>query len=327
MNIAGWNREWTEIIIITAVSVLLYQLNMLILFLIPLEILFVRKGNRPLLYAGIGVLAVIGIISLIRVSALQDGNIKSTLIAIEILLPLVFIGGLLALELPWKQNLRKIHKLMITTVSFGAVSIPVFLLLSRSGELSQLLEEQINTISGIFQTSEQLPETNNAIISILQNPEEVTELIKDILLKNFVFIYYIILSGCVWIGGSAGMRTIGVRPRKLTEYVLPEWFIWPLLISWAIVLLDVLLGIGALSYVGWNAGLVMLFTFGMQGIGIMQSILNRRGVPRGLRIVLAAAIVLFLLWPGVNMVIIVGLPCLGVSEVWIKYRKPQKEQR
>ena len=40
------------------------------------------------------------------------------------------------------------------------------------------------------------------------------------------------------------LRTTGGQPRRLIDLHHPDWFIWPLLVSWAIVLLDVLLGVG-----------------------------------------------------------------------------------
>ena len=40
---------------------------------------------------------------------------------------------------------------------------------------------------------------------------------------------------------------------------------------------------------------------------------------------LGAGLVALAMWPGVNLVILIGLPVLGVSELWIHYRKEQEE--
>ena len=86
------------------------------------------------------------------------------------------------------------------------------------------------------------------------------------------------------------------------------------------------MGIGAVRYAAWNIGLIGLFVFGMQGIGIIQTILDRRAVSRQIRVVISAGMVFMVFWPGVNLVVLIGLPVLGVSELWIHYRKERKEE-
>jgi hypothetical protein len=118
----------------------------------------------------------------------------------------------------------------------------------------------------------------------------------------------------------------GNPPVGFRGFRVPDWLVWPLLVPWAVVLLDLKISLGPLRYVAWNLGLIMLFTYGMQAVGIIQTLLDRRNVSRGFRALIAGGLALMVLWPGVNFVVLIGLPCLGVSELWIHYRKEQKEK-
>jgi hypothetical protein len=101
--------------------------------------------------------------------------------------------------------------------------------------------------------------------------------------------------------------------------------IWPLLVPWALILAGLRFDIGPLRYAAWNLGLIMLFTYGMQGVGIIQTLLERRNASRGVRVLITALLVFMLFWNRTALIVLVGLPCLGVSELWIHYRKAEKE--
>ena len=102
--------------------------------------------------------------------------------------------------------------------------------------------------------------------------------------------------------------------------------IWPLLIPWALILLDLRIDLGILRYIAWNAGLIMLFSFGMQGVGILQTILDGKEVSRGIRTAITVLMILVLFLPGVNFIVLIGLPGLGISELWIHYRRVEKKE-
>ncbi|MEW5816027.1 MAG: DUF2232 domain-containing protein, partial [Spirochaetota bacterium] len=130
-----------------------------------------------------------------------------------------------------------------------------------------------------------------------------------------------ILSGNWWLGTSIGRRLKGEQAFEITRFSLPDFFIWPLLVSWAGILLDLFKNIGILGYVFWNAGFISLFLFGLQGLGIIRFLFGKHKVARGLRLISGIVLAVFILWPGLNIIVMIGIPGLGVSELWIKYRK------
>ena len=319
-------NEWTEMVIISVVSFFLYQMNMIILFCIPLQILYVRKGERLLFFSGISVLAALAIAALIRTAPVAEPGIRQGLLAIDILLPACFIVGLGAVDLEWKVPLRRFYKVILVTAVAGVLSIPAIYLLGRNESISTLIKVQIEAVSQIFAGAVAETPSEATLGGLFSDPDKLVETIKGILLRNYLFIFYIILSGSTWVGTSFGNRTMGKQPRRFVDFRLPEKLIWPLLFSWALVLLDIAFDIGVIKYAAWNLGLIFLLTYGMQGVGILQTILQRRNVPRGIRMALVFAMVLMLFWPGVNFIIIIGLPVLGISELWVHYRTSQKEQ-
>ncbi len=72
------------------------------------------------------------------------------------------------------------------------------------------------------------------------------------------------------------------------SFRLEAWWLWPLIGSLALVLAVALLADTAAapswlpiaSYAAWNAALVMLFLFGLQGLAILRFLLEKRGIAR-----------------------------------------------
>jgi hypothetical protein len=322
MYLPRWKSEWGELVIVSIASFILYQMNMLMLFCIPLQVLFIRKGDRQLLYSSAIVLAAIGVAGIFRTAPIESDSFRRGLMATELMLPAFFLTGLAAVNLNWKVPVRTFYKIIVVVVGAGLLSIPLIYLLGKSENFNELVTSQINSVMRLFQEN---PEALAETAAGLPDTEVLSELIIGILLRNFVFIYFLILSGTIWFGRSITARIKRIRSNRLLEFSLPEWMVWPLLVPWALILLDLRVDIGVLKYIAWNAGLIMLFSFGMQGIGIIQSFFNRRAVSRGIRIALVAAMIMMLFWPGANLLIIIGLPGLGVSELWIHYREEKKE--
>ncbi len=71
----------------------------------------------------------------------------------------------------------------------------------------------------------------------------------------------------------------------------------------------------------WNCGLVITLVYAAQGMGVVSHYFNRWNTPRALRVVFAATLVAALATPVLGLVVAAVLPLLGVTEVWIPYRK------
>lgn len=334
MDIAGWRREWTEIALVSVVSILLYEMNMLILFLLPLQVLFVRRGAEELFYSGLFVITAVTVIGLLQLRQIEDAGLRRALMWLEFLLPLGFAGGLVGVNIPWSLEVgrysvgtRKLERLLTVTAAVGLASIPVLVWLSRSEELSAVLRTQVEMVRRYLEmTAGTGGEAVGPTAGSSTDTESLVAFIRGLLLRNYLFAYYLVVCASWWLGTNIGNRTRGASPRQLVDFRLPDWLAWPLIVSWAVVLLGIVTDTGALDFAAWNVGLVLLFTYAMQGIGILHALLERRGSGPGVKSLLGVALVVLLFWPGVNLIIIVGLPGLGVSEIWIKFRESRRNQ-
>ncbi|RKX77324.1 MAG: hypothetical protein DRP87_09545 [Spirochaetes bacterium] len=125
-----------------------------------------------------------------------------------------------------------------------------------------------------------------------------------------------------WRGGTYIVEKLNRRKvDRVINFFMPEKMIWPLLVSWAGIFIDRFLDLGLLGYAFWNVGSIFLVLYALQGIGILKYLFNRYNFSRLTRVFIGLALVIMLFWPGVNLLVIVGIPALGVSELWIKYRK------
>ena len=71
-----------------------------------------------------------------------------------------------------------------------------------------------------------------------------------------------------------------------------------------------LVNLGYASAVIWNVGLILIFVYGLQGLGIIRSLFVRFKFPQSLRLMVEVLLMLILVMPGVNYIVIIGLPVL-----------------
>ena len=157
------------------------------------------------------------------------------------------------------------------------------------------------------------------------NAEEMAEMMQELIYKNYLFAIFILITGSWWVSANIYKRIEKKEPYYIENFVLPEVLIWPLLISWSGILLDAFFGIGVFGYFFWNAGLIMLFLYGLHGFGIIRFFFRKRRISRGRIFLFGLFLIILLLWPGINLIVIIGIPGLGLSELWIKYRKVKEE--
>ena len=320
------NRVWIEIGVFAAVSLGLHLLAPgVFLFLIPLQVLAVRRGTSAFGYA------VLLLASLAAVVELATGGMRAALPAaesylhnVQLFLSAVLLGGLWLVNEPRVLPYRHLLRIIIVTGAAGLVAIPFIGGLMSDPEFSRamleyvadqpLLRMNLNASAGL-----DAPQPNTAAI------EQFATMIGEILLRGVLFLYLVYLVTAWWLGSLWGARTIGMRSPigRLVAFRLEPWCIWAILLSGAVVLGDALLGeIGLLSYVGWNVFSVFLFLFALQGIGVLKWLYQRYNVPGPMRVMIGVALVFMLFRPVLTFVPVFGLPLLGISETWVDFKRP-----
>ena len=120
------------------------------------------------------------------------------------------------------------------------------------------------------------------------------------------------------------MRSRGCRRRfRFSAFRLESGWLWPLIVSGALVLADLFFGISAWAYAAWNIGLVLLFLFGLQGLAIVLFLFEKYRVPRLLWFLFIVGLAVLAASPGAGLFFVLVIPVLGISENWIRYRIPR----
>ncbi len=326
---------WLEVGGLALVSVLLFRFGLLALvFLVPVQLVWIRRGEEAGLIASGGVLAGIAltkVIDLIRLRRSVGGaDIPEALLLID----LVFAAGLLAglfvlnsdrMTLGANQRALTVAERMLVSIGVGAVVYGPTVAIIALGETGgSVIAAQIEVFRPLFEAAGATTEEIRVLV----------EIIVGALLSGLLFGYFLMLVANWWFGVLLAFRSRFTLPAgnpimarlsgyELTEFRLPVYLVWALIGAWGGVALLQFVELGWLSYVFWNAAFTMLALYAIQGIAIVWYYLDRRGVGRGARIGLAIGMVVGLLIPGVQLAVGLGLPGLGVSEIWIDYHRFQ----
>ncbi len=321
---------WIELALFVAAGVFLYQMGGVFLFMIPLQIIYARRGRILFSYAAVGMAVVIAGIRLVGMAGSVNMATARSLVFLELFVVAILVAGLALLNLFPQPRIRRTHKLLITTGGAACLIVPLILWLRSQPEITQVISDVYRQLadSMTILLSQSLG-TSEETLRRLIDPDEIVRLAGQVLFRSFLFTYFLLLTFSWWAGTRAAARSIrpasgvpALPPARLVDLFLPDLYVWPLIGSLALILLDFVfkVDLGVLAYAGWNVGMIFLFLYALQGLGIAQFFFRSRNVGRGLRFLFYAALVVLLLTPKLNIALIIALPGLGVSEIWLQYR-------
>lgn len=311
-----------EALLTAGISALLYHVGIGVpAFLIPLGVARARGGPR-----GFAVAAVIAFAAIagIRLALLRGGlgGDAAPWLVLELGVVAALIGGL-----AWTQAEQpalpggRVVRLLTATAAVGLLSLPLTRYLAGSAafaaSLRQAFDLAVDMLNQVF---------GSAGAGV--RSEQLSALVREVFLRSFLLTYLLVLSFNWWAGSLLGARLAG-RPRgvtRLQDFRPPEWLVWPLIAGLALVLLTLFVKAELLGIGGWNLLLVMLFFYGLAGLGILRSLLLRFGQPRGAWTAILLALVVMFFIPGANLVPVILVPGLGVSETWVRYRKFERSE-
>ena len=120
MDFSRWRSEWGELLVVSLVSFFLYQMNMIMLFCIPLQILFIRKGERYLFYGCAAVMAALAVAGTVLIAGADESAYRNGTLISQIVLPVLFLTGLVGANLRWNDRFRTLYK----AVSYTHLTLP-----------------------------------------------------------------------------------------------------------------------------------------------------------------------------------------------------------
>jgi hypothetical protein len=347
-----------EILIFAAVSTLLYCLGTgPLFFLIPLQVLYVRRGRKSFGWAALLTLGLIMAVVLLLArrlpisgaglsgAAMSEGALAQTALAhgaLDPAAPILFlnmavtvllIGGLILIQFPEMSPELKVPRFprvarhLIATAIAGVLCVPVILYLRGNEIFTQGIREFMGTwIDGMNRT---IAASGGQAVQPGVQPiqtDEFLEFIKAALLRSFLFSYFLVLSFSWWLGTIIGARSIGRHPglTRIADFKLPDRYVWPLIASLALVVLNLIVPAEPLAIPAWNALLILGFLYGVSGLGIIRFLLKKLNVNPGIRWLVIVIIVILALTPRIGIAVRVLVSGLGVSEVWLKYRREER---
>jgi len=306
---------------LTAASILIFQISVVFfLFTVPLYVIMRKYGFQYVSMAAFFVAIVMVTQTLIRGSGIEGDSLRSFLIILELIYPLSLLGGMLVISY-FRGSRKVIFLLLAASAGFYILSVPVFVHFSGNNEIVTLLKDQIIYVAQMFSKGAGSADSfENALLLKELQPERIVVTTAKLILRNYVFAYFIMLT-VAWYFADAVIRKTEKRSGiKLVNFRVPEILLWPLIISLLGVLADLFLGLGWIGYLMWNSTFIMILLYGIHGIGLIGYLLVRYKVTRSGRRFLIILSVAVMLLPGINLVLLIGVPVLGVSEMWIRYR-------
>ncbi len=332
MELDSPRAYWIDVIGLGLASVLMFRFGLLrLLFLVPIQLVWIRRGEQAAISSSAVTLlgiAAASAASVMQVSAVAGG--ARALVVLDVVFVLAMLAGLFTMNSPrvrvqvgeGSRELTTAERAIATVLLGAALLGPVLLWISRGATADQLIAVQVELIRPLLEAT---GATTDEVWAL-------TELVVGAILSGVLFGFLLLVAANWWVGMLVAFRTRLRLPagnpvmERLSSYapaqfVLPAWFVWALIVAWAGVLGSIVFDFQGLSYVFWNAGFVTLALYAMQGISILLHFAERRKLARGTRMMFAAGLVLGLLIPGLNIVIGLGLPGLGVSEMWVDFHR------
>ncbi len=323
--------HYFEILLFTLSSLLLYHTGVgFVLFLVPLQIVASRRGIRSLALA-VGVFFAVFLLIRFWPSAFASGHpLPDILGTIEIGVTGVLLLGMLVVNFPFPRRPRTLVMLLAATALAGALALPAAVWLSRVPAFQQAMDalftEVSKTLSSVLAPT---ADTGAApFFAQMLQPARLRQLSEAYLLRSLLADYALMLAFSWWAGQAAASRArlmLGAeRGFRLSRFRLESGWLWPLIVSGALVLADLFFGISVWAYAAWNIGLVLLFLFGLQGMAIVLFLFEKYRIPRLLWFMFIAGLVILAASPGAGLFIVLAIPLLGISENWIRYRIPRE---
>jgi len=316
-------------LVAAGVSALLYHLGIgLPAFLIPLQVVRVRKGARHFLVAAaLAFVAIAGV--RLALAAGQLSGAGTPALVLELSVVLGMLAGLAWIQLPELMGRPallpggRVVRLLVATAAAGLASVPLISYLGRNQAFTAGLGRLFDAAAALLN---RLLDPAGAEAGF--RGEELAAMTRAVFLRSYLLDYLLVLTFCWWVGTALGARSLGRRPgiTPLARFRPAEALIWPLILGLALVLLNLVVPIGPLELAGWNLLLVMLFIYGLAGLGILRFLLERLGAPRGMRLLTWLVLGALAFAPGVNAALAVLVSGLGVSETWINYRNRERSK-
>jgi hypothetical protein len=300
-------RELRAIIAYGLAGVVFYQIGLLLLFfVIPLFLLHLRHGTRAGLAGALFAFIGIALVSYVRAALILKAAVPLDALALGLSLPATMLLGGIVTASPAPPGLPRHFKLAIGSLAAAAGCLPLLFFMTSNAEFESLMRLQLKALTAELASGE---------VSAL------AAMAEKLLWSTFAGGIFLSL-GASWLIA----RRMQARAERtslegpILGFRLPAWFVWLFLGSWAGVLAGLMIKSPLIDYFSWNCAIVASAFFGFQGYAVIRFWIARIFKEERTKVLVGGALLMIVFIPGLNVVPLVAIPLLGVSEVWIDYR-------
>jgi hypothetical protein len=282
-------------------------------FLVPIQYVFRKEGKKEGLLSMLVSLIIVGLGNALRLSNLELMQVPfllQTIVSPVLLLLAIGLANLVGIDV-WK---KLVVAAVVLAIIFG------FLLQASIGT-----QEVQQSIAGVI--VQMLASTGLQNLDIAAIAQTYVAPAVSIIFDCFGAVLWLMLAGSWWIGNrlvvlKKASGKDATQERKTPSFDVPSWLLWPSLAGW-VLLLVVLYGhkSGILAIIAWNASLAAVSWYALQGFSVVSCFFQSKGMHRMTGFVPVLLVVLILLDMKVGLTVAMLVPVLGVSEVWLQYRK------
>jgi len=331
-----WENRYGRLALLCGASLALAQLQLFFfLFVVPLHLLYRVQGRRSFFLGALLTTAALAGQMLVDLSALEEQELFRLFMLVQASVPVMLLTGVYMMLDRETFRFNGIYRFLLALLVVGIIGFLVFPRVFNNETLARLIQSQWEQMGRLFTAGNRVEGgMEDALIQeFFRSPELWTEM-TDLFLRTWLVGFAGIILFC-WRLGERFWYTLRLRsaltrgeeitalkpPGLLTGFRVPQSLLWPFLLAWAVILVLHLFPVPLLRYPFWNIGLVLLFLYGLQGMGLIQYLANRRGLPRAMRFFGLMLIMALFMRPGWNSIVIIGIPAFGLSEYWVHYRK------
>ena len=316
------NRR-ARFVLLTGLAIVLLQLKLsFFFFVVPLHVLYRKDGRRDFLLASVVVVAVTIAIVARRVLTFEDQGLRTLILLMELAVPVMFLAGIYVMLDGAQIRIPGIYRYLLALAGPGFVGFLVFSKIFAYQPLVEIMQELSQQMGGLFaSTYEVQGGMDEALMwDFFQSPE-LWAAMEETFLRTWLLGFSVLILLCWRMGESVMAFSRRQSLARLVDFRVPHRLLWPFLLLWAVVGIQIFFPMPVLRYPLWNAGLVLLFLYGLQGLGLLRYLADKRRIPRGMQFLGMALLVVLFMKPIWNTVVIIGIPALGLSEHWVIYRK------
>jgi hypothetical protein len=305
------------------ITVLLFQIDVFFaVFTVPLHVTALKRKDNLVLYAAGLAAAAIGIQEMIRFSGIGITSAQRLIVAVAVYAPVALLSATALYHWLAKWQLRRLYRFLMSlsgAAVYGFIIVVLFESDSIAGQQAREgMREQFLLLMQVGQQSGM-----DGLFSAGQ-AEQIYQLTVETIKRTFLLGTALQFGFALFVANLIHNRRGNKRAFGIAGFHAPEQLLWPFLLSWSVVLASLLADIGLVGIIGWNSAVIISLVYFFQGLAIIQVLLerkNRRLSPGMVILVLIALVIV----PGINALFMIGIPLLGVSEIWIQYRVVNKE--